>query len=321
MKTTLSLLLVALLLASGCALTTHAHQRSSLGVPRRAADLLAVIDQPGPIEVETVNSTDWAVDRGGLINLGHPSARAAHLTDDPEPIQIYFHALHHPQRGLYIVDSGVERAMRDARERAAIRGFIASYMKIERMKFHAPLGDWLAAQSEPLRGIFLTHLHLDHVSGLPDAPHEVRIYTGPGEAGERTSTNIFVRSSIDRALAGHGPLEEWAFSADPDGRFAGVIDIFGDGSLWAIHVPGHTAGSTAYLARTPRGPVLLTGDCSHTVWGWQHDVEPGSFTADHAKNADSLARLRRLVKEHPAIDVRLGHQSLPARTVSAVGLR
>ena len=96
--------------------------------------------------------------------------------------------------------------------------------------------------------------------------------------------------------------------ADPSGRFAGVLDLFGDGSLFAILVPGHTAGSVAYLARTPRGPVLFTGDTSHTRWGWEHDVEPGEFTADRPKNAESLKRLRALVAEHPAIDVRLGHQ-------------
>jgi glyoxylase-like metal-dependent hydrolase (beta-lactamase superfamily II) len=84
--------------------------------------------------------------------------------------------------------------------------------------------------------------------------------------------------------------------------------VFGDGSLWALLVPGHTPGSTAYLARTTKGPVLLTGDTCHTRWGWEHDVAPGSFTADHAANVESLKRLRALVAEHPAIDVRLGHQ-------------
>ncbi len=54
--------------------------------------------------------------------------------------------------------------------------------------------------------------------------------------------------------------------------------------------------------------MLFTGDTSHTRWGWENDVEPGTFTADQARNADSLARLRRLVQEHPEIDVRLGHQ-------------
>ncbi|MES1205859.1 MAG: MBL fold metallo-hydrolase [Pseudomonadota bacterium] len=96
--------------------------------------------------------------------------------------------------------------------------------------------------------------------------------------------------------------------ADPSGRFTGVLDLFGDGSLFAIWVPGHTAGSVAYVARTPRGPVLFTGDTSHTRWGWEHDVPPGKFSSDRERNATSLAALRGLAARHPALEVPLGHQ-------------
>jgi hypothetical protein len=54
--------------------------------------------------------------------------------------------------------------------------------------------------------------------------------------------------------------------------------------------------------------VLLTGDCSHTRWGWDNGVEPGTYTGDQPQNAVSLARLRRLVAEHRSVSVRLGHQ-------------
>ena len=87
-----------------------------------------------------------------------------------------------------------------------------------------------------------------------------------------------------------------------------TVDV--DGSVWAIWVPGHTVGSTAFIARTAEGPVLLVGDTSHTSWGWLNGVEPGSFTADHAANAVALEKLRALAAEHPAMSVRLGHQRL-----------
>jgi len=305
---------IALALAAttlgGCAFSSHPTKPSALGTSRRSAELLAVIDQPGPVEVETVASADWAVDRSGVLNLDHPNAKAAGLEDQDEPIQIYFHVVRHPSRGMYIVDSGVERALRDDPDHAAVRGIVASVMHREKMKIHVPLGDWLAQHQEPLRGVLLTHLHLDHVMGMPDVPKGTPIFTGPGETSAQAFLNIVVRPSIDRALEGQAPIQEWPYTADGDGRFAGVLDVFGDGTLWALSMPGHTRGSTAYVARTPKGPVLLTGDTCHTAWGWEHDVEPGSFTADHPGNAESLARLRALVREHPAIDVRLGHQPL-----------
>ncbi|MBK7858673.1 MAG: MBL fold metallo-hydrolase [Archangiaceae bacterium] len=273
--------------------------------------MLAVLDAAGPIALETVVSCDWEVDRSGLINLDHPTARAAGLTDSPEPIQVYFHVLRHPTRGTFIVDTGVERALRDAPDQAAYAGLVAKFMHLERMKVHQPLADWLEREGR-LDGVFLTHLHSDHLSGMPDVPHGTPIYSGPGEAASRGALNFLAQPALNRALEGHEPISELQFQPDPDGRFAGVVDVFGDGTLWALLMPGHTVGSLAFVARTPSGPVLMTGDTSHTRWGWEHDVEPGWFTDDHAANAASLAKLKQLVAEHPAMQVRLGHQPLGA---------
>lgn len=314
------LIAVAGAVAIGAAqpLTSHPVQKATLGTTKSSAELLALIDVPGTLELTTVSSADWGVDRGGLINLKNPKAVSAGLGDEVEPIHIYFHAIRHPTKGLYIVDTGVERAMRDAPEQAALSGGIVSAaMHLERMKFVMPLGDWLSAQSQPLNGVLMTHLHGDHVSGMRDVPHGTPIFSGPGEAKERGLMNVLVGPLMNKAFEGQAPLSEWQFAADASGRFDGVIDVFGDGQLWAIWVPGHTTGSTAYLARTAHGPVLLTGDTCHTAWGWEHDVEPGSFTADQGLNAKQLHRLRQLVEEHPAISVRLGHQALVAKTAEA----
>jgi N-acyl homoserine lactone hydrolase len=302
------LAVVALLLATACAATSHPTGPSSLGVARPARELLAVIDQPGPVEVETIASADWMVPLEGLLNLDHPRARAAGLKDRLEPIQIYFHALRHPTRGLFLVDTGVERAQRDHPDQAAFRGVVASQMHLEVLKVQVALGDWLAARPGPVAGVFLTHLHPDHLTGMADVAAGTPVYAGPGEASARAFVNLFLQPNIDRALAGKGLLAAWPFSPEGDGAFEAVVDIFGDGSAWALWVPGHTGGSAAYLLRTPRGPVLLTGDACHTRWGWDHDVEPGSFSSDVPRSADSLARMRRLVAEHPGVEVRLGHQ-------------
>lgn len=304
----LPLLTLVSVLATGCAVTSHAVQRSSLGAPRPASELLAVIDQPGPVELETIASCDWAVDRGGLINLEHPTAKAAGLTDGDEPIQIFFHAIRHPEKGLFIVDTGVETALRDAPGRAAIRGLVASAMHMEKMTVHQPLGEWLAKQPQPLAGVFITHLHLDHISGMADVPQGTPVFTGPGEASASAFVNLVVQGNSDRALEGKPALSEWPFSREASGPFEGVVDIFGDGSVWALWVPGHTPGSTAYLVRTVKGPVLLVGDASHTRWGWEHDVEPGTFTADGPKSVESFKKLKAFAVAHPNVEVRFGHQ-------------
>jgi glyoxylase-like metal-dependent hydrolase (beta-lactamase superfamily II) len=289
---------------SQCQPTSHVAAPAALGSARAASELEAIVDQPGPVDVETVIGADWEVPLSGMVNLEHPRAKAAGLTDHPERIVIAFHAIRHPVHGLFLVDTGVERALRDDPEHAALHGVAARFLGVEKIHVRSDTASWIAAQKEPVKGVFLTHLHLDHVSGMRDVANDALVFTGPRESTERGFLNAFVRSPTDAALEGKGALQEWGFSSE------GVVDVFGDGSVWAIHVPGHTAGSTAYLARTKRGAVLLTGDACHTAWGWEHGVEPGTYSADQPRSAESLERLRALVARHPSIDVRPGHQML-----------
>ena len=300
----------ALVFAFPPAASSHPATPGSLGVAKGSDVLEAVVDTPGPVTVETVVAADWVGPRSGLLDLDDPAAKAAGLKDGDEPIQIYFHALRHPSRGLFVVDTGVEAAQRDAPDRALLRGLVARAMRVDALRVVHDLGGWLAAQTAPPAGVFLTHLHLDHISGMRDVPAEVPVYTGPGETKAGSVLHLASRSIVDEALGGKGPLREWPFAREEGGAFEAVLDVFGDESVWALHVPGHTPGSTAYLARTPGGPVLLVGDASHTVWGWEHGVAPGGFSLDRRRSTESLRRLKAFVARHPRIDVRLGHQRL-----------
>jgi len=306
----LSLLLVSLSLiaAAGCAASTHATMASSLGTPSSSAAMEAVIDQPGPLSLEVVNSTDWAVTRAGLINLDNPRAKAAGLKDGDEAIAVFTYVLRHPTRGTFLIDSGVTETLVHDPARAGVGLFVRWALHPEKMQLHESADHLVARLGTPLAGVLLTHLHLDHVSGLPAVPRGTPIYAGPGEASERSFWNLFTQGTIDAFLAGQAPVQTWGYTPDPSGRTAGVIDVFGDGSLWAILSPGHTAGSTAYVVRTTNGPVLLTGDASHTRWGWENDVEPGTFSGDRPRSVSSLASLRALAARHPRMVVHCGHQ-------------
>ncbi len=308
---------LAAVLAVGCHATNHPFTAADIGQARSTADLESVVDVPGPVTVETITAADWQVDRSGLLNLDHPAAKAAGLTSGPEPIQVYFHAVRHPQKGLFLIDTGAERALVDDRPHAAMRGFLTAFMDMDAFRVRVDTKSWLAAQTEPLRGVFLTHLHIDHVLGLPDVPRGTPIYLGPGENAERSAQNVFTQGIYDRVFEGHGAVRELPFQKDATGTFDGVLDLFGDGTVWALSVPGHTHGSTAYLVRTPTGPVLLTGDACHTSFGWKNGVEPGSFSHDKPKSAESLAHLRAFAARHPTMDIRLGHQRLSADSTPA----
>ncbi len=308
---TLSTALLGALLASGCAQTTHPVEPSPIGVSAANwQDLLGALDVPGPITVETIVVANWEVERSGLINLDHPRALEEGIEDGMEPIEVYIHVLRHPERGTFVVDTGVERAVANRDPDMRVSAAMASVMNLDALDVHLDTSTWLESLDQPLDGVFLTHLHFDHMGGLPDIPGEVPIYTGPGEAGDERFVNIFTQGLVDEILEGRPPLREWRIDVRASGPFAGLVDVFGDGSLWGLHVPGHTEGSMAFLARTPAGPELFTGDASHTAWGWEHGVEPGAFSSDLPRSAASFAALRRLAARMPHGVLHLGHQRL-----------
>ena len=302
-------LLVSLALLTGCSATTHPVSPASLGVPSRGAALEAILDTPGPVTVDTVTSADWEVDRAGLIDLTSEKAKAAHISDGPEPIHLYLHAIHHPSRGLWLVDSGVEHAFTASPGDAAIHGWLSGAAHLDKLVVYTDTATFLASQHEAPRGVLLTHMHLDHVLGLRDVPAATPVFVGRGDAEETSFMSFFTRDVYDTTLRGKGPLEEVSLPADPDGTWDGIADLFGDETVFALSVPGHTKGSMAFVIRTPNGPVLLTGDACHTRWGWENAVAPGTFSEDLPKSRDSLARLEALVARHPHVDVRLGHQA------------
>lgn len=310
MRTSRSLtaLLLAALLLQGCALSTQPVATVTLGKPSSSAEMERLIDQPGPIQFEAVDSAHWAVSLAGLLNLDSEAAVQAGLKDRDEPIQIYAHLLRHPQFGNFLVDTGVSRKVAADPGKAGINWMIQSVMHLDKLEIKKSTAEIAQEANGKLSGVFFTHLHLDHILGLPDIDDQVPLYIGQTESSETSFKNAFVRGTTDHMLKGKQALQEWRFQPDPQGKFEGIIDAFGDGSLFILSVPGHSPGSVAFLIRTTRGPVLLTGDACITTWGWEHTVEPGDFTADHARNLQNLKNMKRLVADHPQIEVYLGHQ-------------
>lgn len=289
---------LALLLLSACAHTVPTVTAPPM--PTEATDP-ATLSGTGPIARETIVAANWAVARKGLIDLKDPAA--SELSGGKQPMVLTVHVLTHPTAGTFLIDTGMPTGRTEARGlvRHAIRG-----IETERT-----LASILADIEGPIAGVLLTHTHIDHILGLPDLPEDVPVYVGPGDERPGSTVSGLAFPTFKRGL-GDRPLTLWDLdSAAALGPVPQALDLVGDGSLWALVIPGHTAGSTAYLARTTDGPVLFTGDTSHTRWGWDHDVTPGTFTEDHEGNAIALAQLRALAASIDGIEVVVGHEVTP----------
>ena len=300
MQTKYLLVVTITLLISACTAADIKISVSPLGQHASLDELLAVANLPGPIKFKKHIAADWSVPLSGLLNLDHPKAVKAGLQDRDEAIQLFVYTLEHPSKGTFLVDSGISERFRDGADNPDISYIVENAMNTSALKVRLTTKD-LEKQLNGIDGVFLSHIHLDHIMGLTDL-NNIPVYIGPAETESRLFTHLFTRGTTNRLLAMVSVLYEWQFNHD------GIIDVFGDGSLWAIHSPGHTPGSTAYLARSTTGPQLMIGDVTHTRWGWDHQDEPGTFTKDGVQNATSLGKLNSLVEKALGLVVHPGHQ-------------
>ena len=173
--------------------------------------------------------------------------------------------------------------------------------------------------------LLLSHWHADHTGGLLDIPeasvwrpfssHEaVRqealsawaplkgILAGqfpadlPGRPGEPFSARL---RDVDSAPLMALPVERWPFLAELDVR---CRDVFGDGSLAAVDLPGHALGHYGALFQTQlAGRPVLVLLCGDAVWdereltaGWTRG--PAALFGFHSLRAasETTRLLRRL---------------------------
>lgn len=287
--------------AAGCAarLSNHPVTPANLGAPVTRAQMLSALQGAGVGDVEKVIVADWRWSE----DFATPGIEPPDWRSQPLDGQVYMYVLRHPAHGLYLIDAGLPA---DAARHLGLvvrRAFAID----ETFRLRQSTADSLSGETP--RGVFLTHLHWDHVLGLRDLPHEMPIFVGPQDGDQRHFLLRFIAPATRRALAGRPALQEWRFAPAPDGL--SIVDVFGDGWLFAIHAPGHTPGSTAYVVNAASGAHLMTGDAIHTAAGWRGDrVEYITFDPDRPRAWRTLAALQDIAAAIPGITVHPGHQQL-----------
>lgn len=235
--------------------------------------------------------------------------RARILRKGPMGDLLPIHAwlIEHPDEGRILVDTGETHAARDA-----------SFAE-----FHVTREDELDHQLRAVAGIepsevgrvVLTHIHGDHVDGLPHVAH-APVFASAREIAVAASLG----AKATRALTKQPLPEPFAplplvLDGPAVGAFASSAPLTADGRVIAVPTPGHTPGHLAVLVVQPNHHVLLIGDAAYDVAQLQ-DLQVDGVSPKASVAKDTMSRILRHADGHPTV-VLPSHDPDGARRLAA----
>jgi N-acyl homoserine lactone hydrolase len=131
----------------------------------------------------------------------------------------------------------------------------------------------------------ISHYHDDHTGQAARFPG-ARLLIGKGDVEELRHSATSIGKPLEHWLNGPGKLEE----------VVGDKDVFEDGSVNMLYLPGHTPGHHGLLVKLPRmGYVLLSGDAAHFRENYDKDGLP-AWNSDRSQTLASIHRIKEIVK-------------------------
>jgi N-acyl homoserine lactone hydrolase len=102
--------------------------------------------------------------------------------------------------------------------------------------------------------------------------------------------------------------------ANPTVKLQGDFDVFGDGSVKILSMPGHTPGHQSLLVRLPKtGAVVLRGDTTHFEENFVNPRVPG-FNFNVEQSRQSMDKIDAVVKAERAL-LWINHDARQSATI------
>jgi glyoxylase-like metal-dependent hydrolase (beta-lactamase superfamily II) len=167
--------------------------------------------------------------------------------------------------------------------------------------------------------VVMTHMHLDHASGVSQFPGATFIVTGREWEAATDGPGLkggYIRRQFDHAF-------DWrtiGFDSDDVSSyksFGRTLDLFGDGSVRLAYTPGHTLGHMSLVVRTAGPEFLIAGDAAYTMRTIKESTMPYGPQDEHEFRR-SLKEVQRYLEQTPDAAVCPGHDLAAFRALRPV---
>jgi N-acyl homoserine lactone hydrolase len=220
----------------------------------------------------------WRLDCGGLEVSDFAEFSDTHRYDgQPHSLVDSCYLVRHGSDYL-LWDTGISG---DALGKKVVDGAFTLTLKSRLVTQLAQIG----VKPEQIAHVGISHYHDDHTGQVGDFAHAT-LLIGAGDFAAIKAGSV----SYPHWATLFKPWIDGTAKVETVGRDK---DVFGDGSVVMLGMPGHTPGHHVLLIRLKSGAVLLSGDQFHATESFTHDQVP-TFNTDRADTLASIDRFKQI---------------------------
>ncbi len=216
------------------------------------------------------------------------------------PVSSYL--IEHP-KGLILYDTGWSTEVRtDPKKHLTLKHYLVNQPKLPEGKAITEQLEKIGIYPKDIDYVVMSHMDSDHVSGVKLVKDAKNIIVSNLEMEDTRKYKLrYIKSMWDNV-----PITEFEFNNNK-GPFNRSYDLFNDGSIELINIPGHSDGLAAMKITNEDGKfVLLFSDGGYAERSWKELISPG-ITLNSDETMKSLEWIKKMSLDKNCIESLANH--------------
>lgn len=216
------------------------------------------------------------------------------------PVSAYL--IEHP-KGLILIDTGWHSDVRiNQKKHMSWKLNFASKARLPKEEAIDEQLLNLGIKPKDLDYVFISHMDVDHISGLELVKDAKTILASKEELNAVNKGDVRYAKRLYKNI----DIKPFEMKESQYGPFKRSYDVFGDNTVLMVDISGHTNGTVATLIQNNGKFVLLTADCGYAKESWENMRLPGPML-DKSKMIKTLKWVKDMAHKENCVKVLANH--------------